>query len=439
MKIDGEEVADETPRSDLILLGVLAPLAGLGAGVIGALFRLALEHANRFREASAAWLAAWSAGGFVLFAALAAAAAATAAWLVRRVEPSAAGSGIPRVMAVLDEAVEPATARVIPVKFVAGTLAIGSGLALGREGPTVQMGASLAYQAGRLFRRNWADCRVLLAAGAGAGFAVAFNAPIAGALFVFEVLVRRFEARMAVAALAACAVATWVGRALSGNTAEFTVAPLTEPALLKLPLFILLGIAAGLAGMLYNRTLLATLRVSERLPGLPVEVRAGVIGAAMGALAWFAPSLVGGGDGLAQQALSGEGSLVLLPLLFLLRLGLIAVSVAAGTPGGLLVPFLALGAELGLWVGLLCALAFPGLALETHGFAVVGMAALFTAIVRAPITAIVLVCEMTASATMWLPLTVTCFAAMLVPTVLGDASILDSLKKRMLGSHRPKA
>jgi CIC family chloride channel protein len=438
-KIDGGEVADETPRSDLILLGVLAPLAGLGAGVIGALFRLALEHANRFREASAAWLAAWSAGGFVLFAALAAAAAATAAWLVRRVEPSAAGSGIPRVMAVLDEAVEPATARVIPVKFVAGTLAIGSGLALGREGPTVQMGASLAYQAGRLFRLNWADCRVLLAAGAGAGFAVAFNAPIAGALFVFEVLVRRFEARMAVAALAACAVATWVGRALSGNTAEFTVAPLTEPALLKLPLFILLGIAAGLAGMLYNRTLLATLRVSERLPGLPVEVRAGVIGAAMGALAWFAPSLVGGGDGLAQQALSGEGSLVLLPLLFLLRLGLIAVSVAAGTPGGLLVPFLALGAELGLWVGLLCALAFPGLALETHGFAVVGMAALFTAIVRAPITAIVLVCEMTASATMWLPLTVTCFAAMLVPTVLGDASILDSLKKRMLGSDRPKA
>jgi CIC family chloride channel protein len=438
-KIDGEEVADATPRSDLILLGVLAPLAGLGAGVIGALFRLALEHANRFREASAAWLAAWGAGGFVLFAALAAAAAATAAWLVRRVEPSAAGSGIPRVMAVLDEAVEPATARVIPVKFVAGTLAIGSGLALGREGPTVQMGASLAYQAGGLFRRNWADCRVLLAAGAGAGFAVAFNAPIAGALFVFEVLVRRFEARMAVAALAACAVATWVGRALSGNTAEFTVAPLTEPALLKLPLFILLGIAAGLAGMLYNRTLLATLRVSERLPGLPVEVRAGVIGAAMSALAWFAPSLVGGGDGLAQQALSGEGSLVLLPLLFLLRLGLIAVSVAAGTPGGLLVPFLALGAELGLWVGLLCALAFPGLALETHGFAVVGMAALFTAIVRAPITAIVLVCEMTASATMWLPLTVTCFAAMLVPTVLGDASILDSLKKRMLGSDRPKA
>ncbi len=172
---------------------------------------------------------------------------------------------------------------------------------------------------------------------------------------------------------------------------------------------------------------------------MPVEARAGAIGAAAGALAWFAPSLVGGGDGLAQQALSGEGTLVLLPVLFLLRLGLIAVSVAAGTPGGLLVPFLALGAELGLWIGLLCALAFPGLASDTQAFAVVGMAALFTAIVHAPLTAIVLVCEMTASATMWLPLTVTCFAVMLVPTLFGDLSILDSLKDRLLAQCKSVA
>jgi CIC family chloride channel protein len=431
-KIDGGEVADKTPRSDLILLGVLAPLAGLGAGVIGGLFRLALEQANRFREALTGWLAAWGAGGFVLFVALAAAAAAIAAWLVRRIAPSASGSGIPHVIAALDGEVAPAPLPVIPVKFMAGTLAIGSGLALGHEGPTVQMGASFAYHTGKLFRRSWADCRALLAAGAGAGFAVAFNVPIAGALFVFEALIKRFETRTAIAALAACAVATWAERAISGNAAAFSVGPLTEPGLLELPLFVLLGIAAGVAGMLYNRTLLATLRASERLPGLPAEVRAGVIGAAMGALAWFAPTLVGGGDGLAQQALSGEGTLVILPVLFLLRLGLIALSVAAGTPGGLLMPFLALGAELGLWIGLLCALAFPGVALEPAGFAVVGMAALFTAIVRAPLTAIVLVAEMTASMTMLMPMIVTCFAAMLVPTLFGDTSILNSLKERLL-------
>lgn len=210
------------PRSDLLLLGVLAPLAGLGAGVLGALFRLALEQANRAREALIAGADAWGIGGFVPVVALAGGATALAACLVRRVAPSASGSGIPRVMAVLDGDMAPAPLRVIPVKFLAGTLGMGAGLALGREGPTVQMGASLAYQVGRLMRQDGADCRVLMAAGAGAGFAVAFNAPIAGALFVFEGLLKRFEARLVIAALAASAVAIWVGRAILGNTPEFT-------------------------------------------------------------------------------------------------------------------------------------------------------------------------------------------------------------------------
>ena len=199
-----------------------------------------------------------------------------------------------------------------------------------------------------------------------------------------------------------------------------------------MPFFVLLGIVAGLAGMLYNRTLLATLRTTDRLPNLPVELRAAIIGAGVGAIAWFAPSLVGGGDGMAQQALNGVGTLAMLPVLVLFRLGLIAFSVAAGAPGGLLVPFLALGAELGLWFGLLCAFVFPGLALEPEGFALVGMAAIFTAIVRAPLTAIVLVTEMTANVTLLLPMIVTCFVAMLVPTLFGDVSILESLKERLL-------
>ncbi|HRI18552.1 MAG TPA: ClC family H(+)/Cl(-) exchange transporter [Burkholderiaceae bacterium] len=364
--------------------------------------------------------------------------AALAAWLVRRVAPAAAGSGIPRVIAVLEGSLPPAPTSVIPVKFVAGTLAIGSGLALGREGPTVQMGASLAYRIGTLSGRRWSDGRALMAAGAGAGFAVAFNAPIAGALFVFEALVKRFEARIALAAVAACALATGVGRAISGNAAELKVPTLSAPGLLGLPLFVGLGLAAGLAGVFYNRTLLGALRLTDRLPGLPVEGRAGIVGAAVGAIAWFAPSLVGGGEGLAQQALSGQGTLAVLTLSFLFRLCLIACSVAAGAPGGLLVPFLALGAELGLAFGLLATLALPGLALQAEGFAVVGMAALFTAIVRAPLTAVVLVTEMTTDTTMLLPMILACAAAMLVPALFGDRSILESLVARLLG-RSPRA
>jgi CIC family chloride channel protein len=167
-----------------------------------------------------------------------------------------------------------------------------------------------------------------------------------------------------------------------------------------------------------------------------VELRAGLIGAAVGTLAWFAPSVVGGGDPITQRALVGAETLSVLPLLFLLRFGLGTVSYAAGTPGGLFAPMLALGAQLGLFFGLVCRLAFPGLDIQAEGFAVVGMAAFFTGVVRAPLTGIVLVTEMTANVTMLLPMLVACFAAMLVPTLLRDAPIYDSLREHTLRRER---
>ena len=124
----------------------------------------------------------------------------------------------------------PAPFILIPVKFVGGVLAIGAGLALGREGPSVQIGASLAHLVGKTARRNWPDCRVLIAAGAGAGLATAFNAPIAGAVFVLEELVRRFETRIAIAALGASATAMSVARIFLGDAPEFHIAPLPYPS-----------------------------------------------------------------------------------------------------------------------------------------------------------------------------------------------------------------
>ena len=151
-------------------------------------------------------------------------AAAAAAFLVRRISPQAVGSGIPRVEAVLTGQLPEARFRIIPVKFVGGVLAIGSGLALGREGPSVHMAATVGQLVGKVFRRNWPDCRVLLAAGAGAGLATAFNAPIAGGVFVLEELVRRFELRIAIAALSASASAISVSRAILGDAPDFHLA-----------------------------------------------------------------------------------------------------------------------------------------------------------------------------------------------------------------------
>src|SRR5690242_3792803 len=153
-------------EGSLLVLALLACIVGALAGAIGALFRLSLIRADGWRDAVIAWSHGVPVVGFVLVTTACAAAVALAAWLVRRFSPEASGSGIPHVEAVLGEEVPPAPFSVLPVKFVGGVLAIGAGLALGREGPTVQMGASIANVVGRLSRRTWPDARALLAAGA---------------------------------------------------------------------------------------------------------------------------------------------------------------------------------------------------------------------------------------------------------------------------------
>jgi CIC family chloride channel protein len=370
--------------------------------------------------------------GFLMIVAACAGAASMAAWMVRRFSPHASGSGIPHVEAVLHGQVPPAPFVLVPVKFIGGLLAIGSGPALGREGPTVQMGAGIAVLTARVCRLCWADARLLLAAGAGAGLATAFNAPIAGLAFVLEELLHRFERRVAVAALAALATAIPVARLFIGDAPDFHVEPLSTPSALSAPLFLVLGAVAGLLAVAYNRTLLAFIAGGDRLARLPIELRAGLIGASVGMLAWFAPELVGGGDQITQRTLIGQEGLAAVAFAFLIRFGLGAFSYAAGTPGGLFAPLLVLGAQSGLLFGAACRFVFPDLSIQPHAFALVGMAAFFAGVVRAPVTGIVLVAEMTGNVTMLLPMLGACFVAMLLPSLLHNAPIYDSLRERTL-------
>jgi len=398
--------------------------------LLGAIFRLALEEADRFRDALIAGAHDANLAGLLFVASACAAAAAVAAWLVRGFAPAASGSGIPHVEAVLEGEVPPAPPRLIPVKFFGGLLAIGAGLALGREGPSVQMGATIAHMIAKYAGRSWPDCRVLLAAGAGAGLATAFNAPIAGAVFVLEELVRRFDTRIAIAALGASTGAIAVARLLLGHAPDFDVEELAFAGIRTLPFFVALGAVAGLVATLYNSTLLGAIWVAERLDRWPVELRAGAVGTSVGVCAWFAPDLVGGGDQITQHTLAGGITVSMIPLAFLLRFALGAVSYAAATPGGLFAPMLVLGAQLGLLFGALCQTAFPELDVDAAAFAMVGMAAFFTGVVQAPVTGIVLVIEMTAGFTELLPMLGACFAAMLVPNLLHGAPIYQSLRER---------
>jgi CIC family chloride channel protein len=424
----------KSPREtygNLLVLALLAPIVGGASGLIGSVFRLALTEVDRFRNVAIYWAQSWQLGGFLVVVAACAATVAFAAWLVRRFSPYASGSGIPQVEAILSDKLPPTPPHLLLVKFFGGLSAIGAGLALGREGPSVQMGAAVAHEVGKISGRTWPDRKVLIAAGAGAGLATAFNAPIAGAIFVLEELVGRFDTRIAIAALGASAAAIAVARALLGAAPDFTVGPFDYVGVEIWPLFVIVGAVAGLAGTLYNSELLAMLAVMDRLGHWPIEVRAAAIGGAVGALGFFAPALIGGGDEITQITLAGGATLAVLPLAFLVRFGLGAISYAAPVPGGLFAPILVLGAQLGLLCGSLSRLAFPDAGLDPISFSIVGMAAFFTGVVQAPVTGIVLVIEMTASFPMLLPMIAACYAAMLVPNLLQSAPIYDSLRERV--------
>jgi chloride channel protein, CIC family len=424
--------ADPVGEGSLLGLAGVALLVGAVAAILGSGFVRSLEQAANWMAKLTAWAQSKSAIGCLVLVAVCAGATALAARWVRLYSKYASGSGIPQVESVLSGDLPPARRGLIFVKFVGGTLAIGAGLALGREGPCVQMGADAAFWIGRLLRRTWSDSLVLMAAGAGAGLATAFNAPIAGAIFVLEELVRRFDTRTTIATFAASASAIAVSRLFLGQGPIFHLAPPIYPAFGSLPLYVGLGILTGGLGIAYNRVLLGTLAWTDRLHDWKASLFPAMVGALVGMIAWFRPDLVGGGDAITQSTLIGAVTLSAVPAVLLLRFALGSLSYAAKTPGGLFAPMLVLGAQGGWLYATICGHCFPTVDIDPKSFAVVGMAALLTAVVRAPLTGIILIIEMTNSFALLLPMLGACFAAMLVPTLCGNEPIYDSLKARLL-------
>jgi CIC family chloride channel protein len=427
----GPHTEDAEDHSGLLGLTLAGLAVGVLTGVASSAFHLVLDRADALRGVAIAWSHVRPGVGWLVPVGLAALAAFTARWLVLRFAPEASGSGVQHVEAVVRGEMTPARVAVLPVKFFGGTLAIGAGLALGREGPTVQMSATIGHLFARGFRLRAADARALLAAGAGAGLAVAFNAPLGGAIFVFEELVRRFELRVGVAALAACGAALAVMRMLIGDRLAFVLPPLEVEVFPGYLAFLVFGGVLGLLGVGYNRMVVAGLDAAERMHRASPEMRAAVVGAGVGLLAWFAPDLVGGGETLVQGVLDGSHPAAILVLIFAVRLVLGPVCYAPGLPGGLFAPLLAIGASAGALYGLGCARVLPTLTTPVSAFAAVGMGALFVAVVRAPVTGIALVVEMTGSTALFIPLLTACASALAVPSALGEAPIYDTLRERV--------
>ncbi len=428
------------PGGDALALAALAIIAGAWTGVVVALFRLGLGLADRLRSALMLDAHRWPVAGSVVVIAVITASVVVARWLARRFSPYASGSGIPEVeLALSGELPHTPLPRLLLVKFAGGLLALGGGMVLGPEGPSVQMGAVGARLIGVRFRRAWPDLHALIAAGTGAGLAVAFNAPIAGAVFVLEELHRRFESRQALAALGASSTAILVARLFLGDAPLFHVtgAAASGPgipyaAAATWPLYLALGALAGIAGAMYNRCLTLALRMARRFDHWRIRPQAAAVGVVVGLAGWFAPQLIGGGEKLTQSALLGTAAVGAVSLVLVVRFCLGAACYGVGAPGGLFAPLLALGAGLGVLCGTLCHSAFPGLGIYPQAFAVVGMAAFFTGVVRAPVTGIVLVIEMTGAFATLLPMLAACFAAMVAAKLIGVPPIYDTLRQELL-------
>ena len=424
------EFADVDHGVGLLLISVVAALGGLVVGFVGGGFRWCLLRAEDARFSVLRWAHDLGGPGWLVPVVGVALAATIARLIVRRV-PAAAGSGIQDVEAVWRGDADPPSLSVLPAKFVGGLVGIGSGLALGREGPTVHMGATVGAETGRRLKMSDAEVRLLQTAFGGAGLAVAFNAPLGGALFVFEEVTRVFRPRLILATLISCASSIAVMRIILADAPEFTVGEIATPPGAHLLVYVVFGLLVGCLGALYNRLVLGGLRFAERWRRIGAETQAAIIGALVGLLLFVDPFLSGDGAPLIQRVLDGDLALVTLIGLFAARLAIGPISYAAGTPGGLFAPLLTVGALAGLLFHELLG-SVPGATDPGAAYAIVGMAAFFAAVVRAPFTGIVLVLELTANTTLIAPLFAASVAAVIAADFLRSEPIYDSLWERVL-------
>ena len=410
-----------------------ALVVGVVAGLIASAFRLTLHEVEHLRQTTIAGLPKWQ--GLVAAIGAGTLLGGLGLWLVRRFAPEAAGSGIPHVKAALAGETIMLWKRLIPIKFLAGVLSIGGGMALGREGPTVQMGGACGLIVARWFKiqSGFGEKKALISAGAGGGLAAAFNAPLAGVIFVLEELQGNFTPVIFVAAFLASVSADVVGRLLAGDAPVFHLEGLPVMSLQELPFALVLGVLAGLVGILFNRSLLGSLNVNEKLPG-PCWLPGALAGGLAGYAGWLMPSLAGGGEHLVNQAMTGGIAMSILPILLVARFGLTMTSYGSGAAGGIFAPMLVIGALGGLWFGQITELFLPTALAHPEAFAVLGMGALFTAVVRAPLTGIILMIEMTGQYEFMLPLLASCLTAYGITEWLGEPPIYDALKHR--GSKR---
>lgn len=318
--------------------------------------------------------------------------------------PTARGSGVNQTKAAVYIFDGFIPFRTVIGKFITSALAIGSGQSLGPEDPSLQVGAGLASLVGRKLHLSRARLRLIAPLGAAAGLAAAFNAPIAAVLFVIEEVIGRWSVGILGAVVLSAISSTVVARWFLGGEPLFRVPgfELRNPA--ELAAYALLGVIGGFASLLFVKSV-AYLR--PRLRSLPTQVQFGlpaVAGFLVGVIGLRFPQVMGAGYEYVDQALHGQFLWTMLAVLALLKILATVLSFTSGTPGGLFAPTLVIGAMLGGAVGGFEHAVFPRIAAASGAYALVGMGTTFAGILRAPMTSVFMIIEVSGSYTVVLPL-----------------------------------
>jgi CIC family chloride channel protein len=358
--------------------------------------------------------------------------------LVYRFAPEARGHGVPEVMLAVHSDEGRIRARVPLVKSLASALCIGAGGSVGREGPIAQIGSAIGSAVGQLARLPGRELRLLVACGAAGGVAATFNAPIAGVFFALELILRDFQTRSFGVVVLSSVVATAVGRLAFGSGAFLHLPGFHVVSALEYPLYALLGILAALAGVAFMRTLYGAEDFADRIWRGPAWLRPAAGGILLGVLLLALPEMYGVGYPVLEGAIDGRYVFGLLVLFLIGKILATSLTMAIGGSGGVFAPALFMGAMLGSAFGLGAHDLLPAATAGAGAYGLVGMGAVFAAAGRAPITAVIIVFELTGDYSVILPLMLAVVVATAISRRLSADSIYTlKLRRRGIDIERP--
>lgn len=415
---------------------ILAALfIGTTAGYVAAGFRLLIELFQT---------ALWGAGPFVdvvrstptyLKLAIPALGGTAVALFIHRFAKEAKGHGVPEVMDAVASRSGFIRMRVVLVKAIASALSIGSGGSVGREGPIVQIGSALGSTIGQLFQVSARRMKTFVGCGAAAGIAATFNAPVAGAIFASEVILGDFSISSIGPIMIASVLGTVISHGIYGDYPAFVPPIYQLQAPIELVFYGILGLGAGLAGWVFVRLLYLSEDFFDRLR-FPVGAKALLGGALLGSIGMIAPEVLGVGYESMNLVLAGQLSFLLVAGLVLAKILATTITLSSGGSGGIFAPSLFIGSMLGYAFGFLFHTFFPEVTAPPGAYALVGMAAVVAATTHAPITAIIIIFEMTTEYTVILPLIISSIIATGFTTRFLEGSIYTiKLKRRGVDIH----